>query len=49
MPNLKLFVFGALGLERNGRPIGLHLRKALGLLVYVAVIARPRAGMLWQH
>jgi hypothetical protein len=35
--HLKLFVLGQLRLERDGAPIALNLRKALALLVYLAV------------
>jgi len=37
MALLKLVVFGSPRLERDGRPIELNLRKALALLVYLAV------------
>ena len=49
MVELKLFTFGLPRLERNGHPIDLNLRKALALLVYLAVTARPRAGNPLQH
>ncbi len=52
MAELKLFTFGQPRLERDGRPVDLNLRKALGLLVYVAVTARPQsrdalATLIW--
>ncbi|MDQ5853442.1 MAG: bacterial transcriptional activator domain-containing protein, partial [Chloroflexota bacterium] len=52
MAELKLFTFGQPRLERDGQPVDLNLRKALALLVYVAVTARPHsrdalATMIW--
>jgi serine/threonine protein kinase/DNA-binding SARP family transcriptional activator len=54
MPHLKLSVFGPPRLERDGRPIELNLRKALALLVYLAVSDRPHsrdalATLLWPE
>src|SRR5947207_2373458 len=37
MAHLKLFVLGQPRLERDGGPVELNLRKALALLVYLAV------------
>ena len=37
MAQIKLYVFGPPRLEYNGQPIKLNLRKALALLVYLAV------------
>ncbi|MDQ5853922.1 MAG: AAA family ATPase, partial [Chloroflexota bacterium] len=52
MAELKLFTFGQPRLERDGQPVDLNLRKALALLVYVAVTARPQsrdalATLIW--
>jgi DNA-binding SARP family transcriptional activator len=54
MAQLKLFVLGQPGLERDGEPVELNLRKALALLVYLAVSGRPHsrdalATMLWPE
>lgn len=54
MALLKLLVFGSPRLERDGRPIELNLRKALALLVYLAVSGRPHsrdalATLLWPE
>ena len=43
MADLKLRTFGPPRLERAGRPVDLSLRKALALLVYLAVTARPQS------
>src|SRR6266545_4306457 len=52
MAHLKLFVLGQPRLERDGGPIELNLRKALALLVYLAVSGQPHsrdalATLLW--
>ena len=52
MAHLKLFVLGQPRLERDERPIELNLRKALALLVYLAVSGQPQtrdalATLLW--
>ncbi|MFL5804686.1 MAG: BTAD domain-containing putative transcriptional regulator [Roseiflexaceae bacterium] len=54
MAHLKLFVLGSPRLERDGRPIELNLRKALALLVYLAVSGQPHsrdalATLLWPE
>src|SRR6266545_4051549 len=54
MAHLKLFVLGQPRLERDGQSIELNLRKALALLVYLAVRAQPQsrdalATMLWPE
>jgi non-specific serine/threonine protein kinase len=54
MAVLKLLVFGAPRLERDGRPIELNLRKALALLIYLAVSGKPHsrdalATLLWPE
>ncbi len=54
MPNLKLYVFGPPRLERAGQPVKLNVRKALGLVVYLAVTAQPQSrealvAMLWPE
>jgi DNA-binding SARP family transcriptional activator/tRNA A-37 threonylcarbamoyl transferase component Bud32 len=54
MAHLKLFVLGQPRLERDGRPIELNLRKALALLVYLAVSGQGHsrdalATMLWPE
>jgi predicted ATPase/DNA-binding SARP family transcriptional activator len=54
MAHLKLFVLGQPRLERDEAPIELNLRKALALLVYLAVSGRPHsrdalATMLWPE
>src|SRR5215208_5399542 len=54
MTPLKLTVFGPPRLEREGQPIELNLRKALALLVYLAVAGQPQsrdalATMLWPE
>jgi DNA-binding SARP family transcriptional activator len=54
MAQLKLFVLGQPRLERDGGPIELNLRKALALLVYLAVSSQPHsrdalATMLWPE
>ena len=43
MAHLKLFVLGQPRLESDGKPIELNLRKALALLVYLAVSSRPHS------
>jgi hypothetical protein len=42
MSRLRLLVLGPPRLERDGQPAELHLRRALGLLVYLAVTERPQ-------
>jgi predicted ATPase/DNA-binding SARP family transcriptional activator len=54
MAVVKLFTFGSPRLERGGRPIELNLRKALALLVYLAVSGRSSsrdalATLLWPE
>src|SRR5262245_36520827 len=54
MAELKLFVLGQPRLERDGAPIELNLRKALALLVYLAVSGQPYsrdalATLLWPE
>jgi DNA-binding SARP family transcriptional activator len=54
MAVLKLMVFGSPRLERDGRPIELNLRKALALLVYLAVSGQSYsrdalATLLWPE
>src|SRR6266508_1648528 len=54
MAHLKLFVLGSPRLERDGGPIELNLRKALALLVYLAVSGQPHsrdalATLLWPE
>jgi predicted ATPase/DNA-binding SARP family transcriptional activator len=54
MARLKLFVLGQPRLERDEGPIELNLRKALALLVYLAVSGQPHsrdalATMLWPE
>jgi DNA-binding SARP family transcriptional activator len=54
MEHLKLFVLGQPRLERDGQPLALNLRKALALLVYLAVSGQPHgrdalATMLWPE
>src|SRR5215208_5019539 len=54
MAQLKLLVFGPPRLERDGTPLELNLRKALALLIYLAVSGRPHsrdalAAMLWPE
>src|SRR5262245_48214768 len=54
MTVLKLLVFGSPRLERDGEPIELNLRKALALLVYLAVSGQPHsrdalATLLWPE
>src|SRR5512145_2531514 len=51
---LKLLVFGSPRLERDEGPIELNLRKALALLVYLAVSGQPHsrdalATLLWPE
>jgi len=41
MAHLKLFILGQPRLERDGGTIELNLRKALALLVYLAVSDQP--------
>jgi predicted ATPase/DNA-binding SARP family transcriptional activator len=52
MPALKLFVLGPPRLERDGQLVELNLRKALALIVYLAVTHQPHtrdtlATLLW--
>jgi len=54
MTGLRLLVLGPPRLERDGRPVELNLRRALALLVYLAVTGRPQgrdtlAGLLWPE
>src|SRR4051794_5331358 len=54
MTSLQLFVLGPPRLERDGRPLELHLRRALALLVYLAMTRQPRsreilAALLWPE
>ena len=54
MAELKLFTFGPPRLECDGRPVDLNLRKALALLVYLAVTGRPQSrdalvALLWPE
>src|SRR5687768_12824352 len=54
MAHLKLFVLGQPRLERDGAPIELNLRKALALLVYLAVSGQLHsrdalATLLWPE
>src|SRR6266542_5261788 len=54
MAYLKLFVLGSPRLERDGGLIELNLRKALALLVYLAVSGQPHsrdalATLLWPE
>ncbi|HEU5101852.1 MAG TPA: protein kinase, partial [Roseiflexaceae bacterium] len=54
MAQLKLFVLGQSRLERDGQPLELNLRKALALLVYLAVSGRGHsrdalATLLWPE
>jgi predicted ATPase/DNA-binding SARP family transcriptional activator len=41
MAAIKLYLFGSPRLERQGRPIPINLRKALALLIYLAVTRQP--------
>jgi DNA-binding SARP family transcriptional activator len=54
MAHLKLMVLGQPRLERDGAPVELNLRKALALLVYLAVSGQPHsrdalATLLWPE
>src|SRR5262245_51899877 len=54
MAHIKLYVFGPPRLEYNGQPITLNLRKALALLVYLAVSGQLQsrdalATLLWPE
>lgn len=54
MEHLKLFVFGPPRLEHGAQPVELNLRKALALLVYLAVTGTPHtrdslAVLLWPE
>ena len=54
MARIKLHVLGPTRLECSGQPITLNLRKALALLVYLAVSGRPQsrdalATLLWPE
>src|SRR5215217_7970962 len=54
MAQLKLFVLGQPRMERDDGPIELNLRKALALLVYLAVSGQPHsrdalATILWPE
>src|SRR5689334_12080850 len=54
MARLNLLVFGQPRLERDGAPIELNLRKALALLVYLAVTGQQHsrdalATLLWPE
>lgn len=53
MSGMKLFLLGAPRLEREGAPVHLGRRKALALLVYLAVTGEPHrrealAALLWS-
>ncbi|MCE7982922.1 MAG: hypothetical protein DYG89_17195 [Caldilinea sp. CFX5] len=43
MAQIKLYLFGPPRLERQGRPIPINLRKALALLIYLAVTRQPHS------
>jgi len=43
MAHLQLHVFGPPRLHRNSQPIELNLRKAVALLVYLAVTGQPHS------
>jgi predicted ATPase/DNA-binding SARP family transcriptional activator len=45
MSQLRLHLFGPPRLELDGAPVALERRKALALLVYLAVEAEPRGGL----
>ena len=47
MAPFRLLVLGPPRLERDSRPVELNLRRALALLVYLAVGAGPTAGRPW--
>src|SRR5262245_62862235 len=54
MAHLRLVVLGQPRLERDGAPIELNLRKALALLVYLAVSGQPHSRdalstLLWPE
>ena len=54
MARLKLYVFGTPRLEHDSQPVELNLRKALALLVYLAVTGQPHsrdalATLLWPE
>lgn len=54
MARLKLYTLGPPRLEREGQPVDLRLRKALGLVAYLAVTARAHsrdalATLLWPE
>ena len=54
MARLKLFVLGPPRLERDRQAVELNLRRALALLVYLAMTGRPQgrdvlAGLLWPE
>lgn len=54
MTTRKLYVLGPPRLEYNGQPISLNVRKALALLVYLAVTGQPQsrdtlATLLWPN
>jgi len=54
MAHLKLMVFGPPRLQRDGKTLELNLRRALALLVYLAVTGKPQsrdalATMLWPE
>ena len=54
MAPLKMYVFGPPRLERGGQLIDLGLRKALALIVYLAITRQPHsrdalATLLWPE
>ena len=54
MASRRLTVLGPPRLERDARPLELPLRRAMALLVYLAVTGRPQprealAGLLWPE
>src|SRR5262245_34572961 len=54
MASLRLYALGFPRVERDGHPITLNLRRALALLVYLAVTGRPQsrdglAALLWPE
>jgi DNA-binding SARP family transcriptional activator/pimeloyl-ACP methyl ester carboxylesterase len=54
MTEVKLFLFGAPRIERDGKSIQLNLKKAMAMIAYLAVTERPQsrdflAGLLWPE
>ena len=54
MPSLKLFLFGSPQIELDGTPVHIATRKALALLVYVAINRQPQtretlAALFWPE